>query len=96
VKQARDKLFAADKELTKEELESDIYKGFLASRQDLIARAREKILAIFPTQQRDKVEKFLATPRGFRGRRGGFGDPRPPGAPRPPAAPAPAAPANPQ
>lgn len=95
-KQARDKLFGADKELTKEELESDVYKGFLASRQELIARTRDKILAIFPTQQRDKVEKFLATPRGFRGRRGGIGALRPPAAPPAPAAPTPAAPANPQ
>ena len=105
LKRTRDKLFGADKELTNEDRQGGVYKDFLALRKDSIARTREKILAIFPTQQRDKVEKFLATHRGFRTRRGGIGTLRPPAAPAPatsapaapaPATPAPATPANPQ
>lgn len=101
-KQVRDKMFGADKELTKEDKESAMYKEFQTLRADMIARTRDKVLAIFATEQRDKVEKFLATHRGFRERRGGFGAMRPPAAPAPatpgsaaPATPAPAAPATP-
>jgi len=94
VKRTRDKTFGADKKLTKEERESDAYKDFLALRKSMIERTREKVLAIFPTRQRDKVEEFLNTHRGFRGPRRGMGAMGTPGAPRrPPAPPSPGAPA---
>jgi len=100
-KEVRDGLFGADKELTPEDLKSDKYKAFLSRRKDLIANTRDKILAIFGTEQRDKVEKFLSARRGFGRRMGGMGGLRPPAggppaAPPPPASPAPAAPAGPQ
>ena len=64
----RDRLFGAGKELTQEDMQSDKYKEFQTQRQDMIAKTREKILSIFGAEQREKVEKFLAAPRGPGGR----------------------------
>jgi len=102
--EVRDKLFGAGKELTQEDMQSDKYKEFRTQRQDMIAKTRDKILSIFGAEQREKVEKFLAAPRGPGGRMrgmGGMGGMRPPAggppaAPPTPAAPAPAPAANPQ
>ena len=100
----RDRLFGAGKELTQEDMQSDKYKEFQTQRQDMIAKTREKILSIFGAEQREKVEKFLAAPRGPGGRMrgmGGMGGMRspaggPPATPPAPPAPAPGAPAPPQ
>ena len=102
--EVRDKLFGAGKELTQEDMQSDKYKEFRTQRQDMIAKTRDKILSIFGAEQREKIEKFLAAPRGPGGRMrgmGGMGGMRPPAggqpaAPPAPAAPAPAPAANPQ
>lgn len=100
--EVRDKLFGAGKELTQEDMQSDKYKEFRTQRQDMIAKTRDKILSIFGAEQREKVEKFLAAPRGPGGRMrgmGGMGGMRPPAGGQPAAPPAPAAPApapNPQ
>jgi len=102
--EVRDKLFGAGKELTQEDTQSDKYKEFRTQRQDMIAKTRDKILSIFGAEQREKVEKFLAAPRGPGGRMrgmGGMGGMMPPAGgppttPPAPAAPAPAAPAAPQ
>lgn len=97
----RDRLFGAGKELTQEDMQSDKYKEFQTQRQDMIAKTREKILSIFGAEQRDKVEKFLAAPRGPGGRLRGMGGMRPPAggqpaSPQAPATPAPAPAPNPQ
>jgi hypothetical protein len=100
--EVRDKLFGAGKELTQEDMQSDKYKEFRTQRQDMIAKTREKILSIFGAEQREKVEQFLSSRRGFGGgRMGGMRGPRPPAGgppatPPAPAAPAPAPAANPQ
>ena len=94
VKRTRDQLFGANKKPTKEDRQGDLYKDYLALREGAITRTREKILAIFPTVQSDKVKQFLDTHRGYRGRREGFGGLRPPVPPAPkPATPAPSTPA---
>jgi len=98
----RNKTFGADKVLTAEDKKGEKYQEFNTRHQQLIAKTRDRIMMLFLSDQREKIEKYLASNqarwRSVGGRFGSFGGMgRRPGAapgatpPAPPATPAPAA-----
>jgi Spy/CpxP family protein refolding chaperone len=80
-KELRDRIFGPGKELTKEDMQSEKFKDLKARHDEMVKKARDRIMTLFGTEQREKVEKFLAQRRGPG--RPGAGQPGRSGPPQP-------------
>lgn len=63
----RDHFFGAGKEITREDRQGEDYKDFQTEHQAMIKKTRDRIMTILTGEQREKVEKFLASSGRNRG-----------------------------